>query len=204
MRRILMAILMAVSLGGCVRPAPPSKTTAALVKDAAVAPPPVVAEEARFRLTGGIVPHDAQEVAQFLSAVYQGGGRHAILEIDSPGGRADVAREIGHLLGEAARGGLVVDCLVDGHAASAAFYVLQSCPPGRRAMTAPSISATDDVAFENFRAAMRAEAAAWATHCAARLKVTRKDYDERTRAGRQWFMTAAQAVEYGAVDVVLP
>jgi ATP-dependent protease ClpP protease subunit len=210
----LLALLL--TLGGCGHKAVASPQAPAVAAEAAVTPPPTPANDVpRFRLYGQLGDQDVIQVATFFGTALAAGQRRVTFEIDSPGGRADAGREIGRLLEAATAAGVGVTCLVDGHASSAAFYVLQSCPAGRRWMTSRSVlmthepmgtiqvSATDDVAFENTREALRAEAVAWATHCVARLKVTRAEYDRRTRAGREWFFTAPEALAAGAVDRVV-
>jgi ATP-dependent protease ClpP protease subunit len=130
---------------------------------------------------------------------------YVVLVIDSPGGLLGAAREISRII-ESHPQRLV--CLVDGLAASGAYYLLQSCQ--MRLMTHRSnlmlheaFSASNvDSATENDREALRAINLAMSYQQCHRLKMKLDDCRARY-SGREWWLTADKALEAGAVDGVV-
>jgi ATP-dependent protease ClpP protease subunit len=174
----------------------------------APAPAPVVA---RIHLTGPISDQMAAAFEQALAGATEHAAVAVLIVIDSPGGEVDAGRRISR---DIENSPVPVTCVVDGEADSMAFYVLQSCSV--RAMTARSVLMTHEVVqlivgpvlftaeeLENLVAATRAESEALFHHCSSRLRVSPAEYKRRTRRGRRWWMTAAEALRVGAVDEVL-
>lgn len=104
-----------------------------------------------------------------------------------------------------------VRCVVRNFAASGAFGVLQACKErvmarGARLMTHQPrvfVSVPLDLPLANYVAGEVAKNTdTWNRLCAARLRVTPAEYAARV-AGKDWAMTADEALSVGAVDSVL-
>lgn len=167
------------------------------------------------------VPHSAllgdvmeQDVAMMAALVQEAVEAHAprlVLRLDTPGGDVDVARRIAYLMDVARDHGVRVDCVVDGHAWSAGFYILQMCD--RRFMTKRSVLMTHNpravggpdggVEADNVQKLMTAETFAWAEGAGARLTTSLEEYRQRTADGRMWTFTWGEALQAHAVDAVI-
>ena len=126
---------------------------------------------------------------------------YVVLVIDSPGGFLGSAREISRII-ESHPQRLV--CLVDGLAASGAYYLLQSCQ--MRLMTHRSnlmlheaFGAKADADSESEKAALTAINLAMSYQQCHRLKIKTTECHARY-SGREWWLTADKALEVGAVD----
>lgn len=135
-----------------------------------------------------------------------------VLEINSPGG--DV--EWGFRLAKAIeRTPQPVICVVDGMAASMAFYILQSCTT--RVMTERSVlmahepwSAAIVMGQEkdwekvatNTVATLKALGRAICRHMARRMNISYDGFLAMVADGREWWMDMTEASKYGAVDEV--
>lgn len=168
--------------------------------------PPSEPGRADYYLTGEI---DEQSDG-LLNVLARADGRPLLIEIDSPGGVADEGVLI-HKILRAARSPSV--CLVNGRAASAAFMVLQGCT--RRAMTSTSYLFTHEpsIVFSEgasltpammqfAHASLSATSERMAAILAGRMGMSVADYKKRV-AGEGWNMTADQAIEANAIDVVV-
>lgn len=127
--------------------------------------------------------------------------------IDSPGGSVFDGIKLARAMETSE---VPVVCIVDGMAASMAFYLLQSC--GIRMMTKRSVLMAHQVSagvgtLDPQTAASAAEALkaideSMAEHAAARMKISVKEFLQRTHA-LEWWFNWRDATKYGAVDEVL-
>ncbi len=132
-----------------------------------------------------------------------------VLVLDSPGGVLHEARGMARVVETAPA---PVACVADGLAASAAFYLLQACP--LRAMTERSQLLVHEAygsrsgrsgtrELESELEAMRSVNQAMAAHQCRRLTMTLAECQARY-AQRDWWVLPAEALEVGAVDLVVP
>jgi ATP-dependent Clp protease protease subunit len=129
------------------------------------------------------------------------------LEIDSEGGEVDA----GFALTKAIEASPVpVICIVDGQAASMAFYVLQSCDV--RAMTPRSslmmhqVTLIGAIKASNIKALQKqidTYNKAMVGQCAAKMKLTSAQISAKIADG-DWWMGTDEALEVGAIDSVVP
>lgn len=134
-----------------------------------------------------------------------------IVVINSPGGDWQASEAINLLFQTA---DIPIHCVVDGTAASGAFWILEGCK--QRAMTIESKLMTHEAAISAKPGARftRKDLLTIAKHIedlnlimvksiVQRLSITEKQYLERIGQG-DWVMNPAEALEVGAVDVVVP
>lgn len=207
-------LLTLVFLWGCNHVAPgwtQPVTVAAPVVEAAPPPdagppPPLVVS-----IVGEVDESDPQLIRALLVQTEAHHGDRAVVLLDTPGGLAQAAHEVARLMDQARRHGIRVDCVVDGQADSAGFYILQACH--RRFMTKRSVLATHrpsvvgEVKPEeqaNVDRQIEARSRAFAEHCAARLTVTFEEYQARTAGNQEWWLAWPEALAAGAVDRVVP
>jgi len=129
------------------------------------------------------------------------------VEINSEGGEV----EAGFALAKAIEASPVpVICIVDGQAASMAFYILQSCDV--RAMTPRSSLMMHQVTLVGAMKASTIKALqkqidtynkAMVGQCAAKMKLPATEIADKIAAG-DWWMAADEALEVGAVDSIIP
>lgn len=133
----------------------------------------------------------------------------AVIQIDSPGGLLHESRALARAIEMSP---VPVICVVDGLAASGAYYLLQSCPV--RLMTTrsalmvheayrggpPTIPELED---EKEKVALRAVNEAMVVQQCGRLSITAAECVERYR-GREWWMLPDDAVQMGAVEAIVP
>lgn len=130
-----------------------------------------------------------------------------IIEINSGGGDFDSGFVISKIIETSP---IPVMCIVDGEAASMAFYILQSCQI--RAMTDRStlmwhsvslvgggVNSTNIESLGNRIAAMNRASAA---HVAKRMNISKETVADKIK-NHDWWMAADEALLIGAVDVVI-
>jgi ATP-dependent protease ClpP protease subunit len=153
-------------------------------------------------LAGPIVEEMVPYVAEYLAAT-----TYPVIYIDSPGGSMNASLEIA--AGIQAHGN--VKCIVRGLAGSGAFGVLQACrqrvvAKSSRLMTHQprvGVNVPLDLNLANFVASeVLKSTLRWNSVCASRLKMTPVEYAARVN-GKDWLMTADEAVAVGAADSVL-
>lgn len=203
----VLALLMSFLLA-CV-PIPP------VAASEAVAPPPapkVKASDAydgiyQFRLWGSIGKGSGMRFLQAFVKAQAEEPDIIVVELNTTGGDVDEGFQIAKAIEDSA---VPVICIVDYEALSMGFYILQSCP--RRLMTTRSrlmvhdpglmlpaqrLTPADAKAYlaqlESLRVGMNHH---WSKH----LKMDLKTFERKMRAKGDWYMTAAQAKELGAVD----
>ncbi len=161
------------------------------------------ASNEKFYLVGPLTPSIVPYVLEFLKNT-----PYPEIVINGPGGNLDSAVEIS----EAIKAKKNVTCTVRGFAASGHFAILEACRTRR--MTSKSILLThapkvafpgylDELGVADVLNETRKTTREWAERCRARLRVTREQYDAKTR-GTDWRMNAQEAYDVGAVDIVLP
>jgi ATP-dependent protease ClpP protease subunit len=164
------------------------------------------------RLSGEVTVDSVNSTIRWLNAVGQTKAEFAMLEINSAGGSFEGGVELARAI-EISHAKVV--CVVDGQAASAAFYILQACDI--RVMTKRSSLTTHDP-FTMFVGAqrmtrqealneaedLRVTTRRFTEHVLRRMKVTYKQYRARVSNGRDWHMDWEDAKRFGAVDVVSP
>lgn len=131
-----------------------------------------------------------------------------ILEINSPGGGTEAGFKMMKVIEDSP---IPVVCVVDEHAYSMAFRILQSCT--LRFMTRRAQIMTHDTYFESVsgpatRTSLRLllkqldnDHLAETEHYCRRLKVSLKECREKSE--REWWMTQQEALKVGAVDGVV-
>ncbi len=155
-----------------------------------------------FYLSGPLNTEQAVYVTDWLQSV----GPHPVILINSLGGDLEASVKIASAI--SAKGD--VTCVVRGRAASGAFAVLQACV--YRVMTMSSTLGTHEPSRMLSGLFNRQDllkglteligmAEAWNAICRRKLKLLPDEYTARVY-GRDWNMTAAEALEVGAVDRV--
>jgi ATP-dependent protease ClpP protease subunit len=129
---------------------------------------------------------------------------YVLLVIDSPGGLLSASRDMARIIESHPQR---LACIVDGVAASGAYYILQSC--SMRMMTSRSNLMLHE-AFSggapqtaNEAAALMAINASMAYQQCHRLKMSVGDCHARYSGGREWWMTPEQALAAGAIDTIV-
>jgi ATP-dependent protease ClpP protease subunit len=166
----------------------------------------------RISLVGAI---DEDSVAAALTALRAVAKEHpeaVVFEIDSPGGEVGAGLQLAKALEDYP---VRLICVVDGDAASMAFYLLQSCP--LRLMTKRSSlmmhrpylvlnkspDQIDDVDKANIEARMNVLAAAMFEHYAARMGSTPENLALKVPGKKMWWMGWSEGVCSNAVDGVV-
>lgn len=195
--RLLSPLLLLVTV---VAPASPPATEEAPKKAnpvAIVALDGEVNEESVTELMGNMLEARNHEAKAIL------------LEINSPGGSVYAGMKLAKVIEMFGLSGTPVTCVVDGVAASMAFYILQACQA--RIMTdrsilmahepsmSPGSAKADDLKTGSDVLVKLGHA--MAHHEARRMKVTVEQFEERIK-GKDWYMTDDDATEVGAVDKV--
>ncbi len=161
-------------------------------------------------LRGDVSPATIHHAVEFIRQANARHVRAIVLEINSPGGSVDD----GFLLAKAIESSdAPVMCVVDGEAASMAFYILQSC--ASRLMTFRSVLMAHDVRLEgppskqtetdlkNELDEVRAFSRAYAEQVSRRMGMSYQNYSRRVAHGRDWYMHYGQALKVHAVDQVV-
>lgn len=177
-------------------------------------PPLLSSRPPRMQLYGTIDATDIERAMKVVASAIDAKSRIVTIQINSPGGGYGSTVAIMAVMGKArAEWGMRFDCVVDGEGGSGAFIILQECD--RRYMTKRSTLMTHMPAYEetadvslidslNHKDDVNATAVAVAEHCRRKLKnVSLATYMEKTADHRQWWFTWEQALEIGAVDMVV-
>lgn len=161
----------------------------------------------RISLTGSITPATVTATIKALEEVAKKKPNGIVLEINSGGGDYDS----GFLLSKAIeRTPIPVTCIVDGDAASMAFFILQSCD--KRVATPRSVLMIHEVSWtgavktsgiDSVAGFIRTQNEAMLAHCAAKLKIS-KDALAKAITGKDWFLTPDEALAIGAIDEIVP
>lgn len=130
-----------------------------------------------------------------------------LLVIDSPGGSLSAAQRA---IRDIDTSDIPVDCIADGEAASAAFYMLQSCRT--RGITSKSTllfheAHIAELGLQHVRErdlrdllhAMETANKAMIEYCSARMGLNPQAVRDQLAAG-DWWMTAPEGLQAGAVD----
>lgn len=145
-----------------------------------------------------------------MDAATEEGAKAIVIEFNTPGGEVDS----GFLLAKAIENSRVpVVCVVDGLAASMGMYLLQSCHV--RAMTKRSslmiheaaVGAQSfygpEVKWRSIAEELKRTNRAMAEHLAHRMTVSADEILIRIVGGLQWWLDWKDAVNFGAVDLVV-
>lgn len=134
-----------------------------------------------------------------------------IIEIDSGGGSYPAGFRISKAI-EAAP--FPVYCVVDGMAASMAYYILQSCDFRymtkrstlmiHQVLSSEKISNLSPEEIQNVANEASAFSYAIVQHEVAKMKIKAPELIKRTIGPIQWWLTWKDALKYGAVDDVVP
>jgi ATP-dependent protease ClpP protease subunit len=171
-------------------------------------PPPSNAND--LQLVGEITKDEADVFVARLAGANP--DREILVHLNTPGGDLSAALVIAQALESTSQRGGHIRCLVDGHAASAGLYVLESCP--RREMTARSLlmahepwmpinGPVDLTVAALIHDRLVADRLLYASQCVARMRISLADFLKRID-GREWWLGPAEALELGAVDAVVP
>jgi len=131
-----------------------------------------------------------------------------IIDINSGGGEFDAGFRIVKAI---ERSSIPIICVVDGDAASMAFYILQSC--GQRVMTARStlmwhgvslvgMDRINMVSLPNLKNRLETMNLAALAHVSKKLKIPAAEVAKKIEHG-DWWMAGAEALDVGAVDMVI-
>ncbi len=155
------------------------------------------------------VTEDSVEAAvASIQAANDAGAKFILMEINSPGGSVNE----GFKLAKAIEGSRApVTCLVDGLAASMSHYILQSCR--WRGLTRRSTLMLHDAAvygefggqsrqWSNIAERLRVLSEALAQHQCARVRLPFEACRSRFSDGREWWVTADEALTLGLVDFI--
>lgn len=198
-------VVLALLFAGCAEAAARPN----LVNDIPVyTPPSVTAVNAPgiYHFDGEIDELSTSRLGEFLASQKQNGLKAVTIYINSPGGQVFAGMDMVRRMEDS---GLQTRCVVDGLAASMAFYMLQGCD--KREMTKRSILMAHEPSgtvggpgweHENAARFLRALAHAMAEHCAARMKVSVDEYEQRISGGREWYFSIKDALGFGAIDAV--
>jgi ATP-dependent protease ClpP protease subunit len=155
----------------------------------------------------GAINSSLAEVGNGIIAAYKAGHKEVVLRIDSLGGSVSAGEAFSRLI---ERVPMNVICVVDGQAASMAFYILQSCDV--RVMTTrsmllihePSMAGVSGNQHELRRAAEYLEILAdrMATHESSRLFISKEELVKKIH-DRDWTLLPTEAMEIGAIDQVI-
>lgn len=151
---------------------------------------------------------DAESVKVTIALLDQLKSAEAIIiEINSDGGSVDEGFKLARAIEQSP---VPVICIVDGTAASEAFFLLQSCHT--RLMTArsrlmahepmlllPAQTRVTRTLLEMMRKDQATAASAWTAHAGRRLTIPLKEFRQRIRHS-DWWMTVDVAKKIGAID----
>lgn len=162
-----------------------------------------------MKLDGVITERSVAPMIEVIQAVNSTSNPISLIriDIDSPGGEVDA----GFALSKAIEKSTVpVVCVVDGHAASMAFYVLQSChvrlATPRSALMMHEVTMFGAIRSSNIeylRRQMEVYNAGMVGHCAAKMKLTEAEVADKIKHG-DWWLNPKEAVEIGAIDKIVP
>lgn len=161
-----------------------------------------------IHFNGEVNDNSVNEATAAMDAAVKAGAKFLLVEINSPGGNV----ESGFGFVKAIESSPVpVICVVDGAGMSMAFAVLQSCHTRFATYRSvllihkPKIGGMfggDDHSFENLADYLRALSEAMVQQCAHRMTIPIEEVRKRIDHN-DWFMTAAEALQVGAVDGVV-
>jgi ATP-dependent protease ClpP protease subunit len=164
----------------------------------------------RIEYDGEITEGGADKAIAAIDAANAAGAKAILLEVDSGGGDVDQGFR---LVKAIERSAAPVTCMVDGTAASEAFYILQSCSV--RLMTRRSLLMAHEPmlvdkattvfprsTIEAMEARQAQVADAWTGYAGRKLKMGVASFRKKIR-GRDWWIGASEALAAGAVDALV-
>lgn len=162
-------------------------------------------------VTGMITDESVEATQAALADALVSGAESIVFIIDSGGGNVEAGERLAR---DIERTQVPVTCIVDGEAASMAFYLLQSCPTRLATlrsklmvhepfMVVQAIVHLKDV--EAMLADMRKMVDEVGRHCSSRMNITYDEYSTRVLAAEKetWWMTPAEALAVHALDRVV-
>lgn len=155
---------------------------------------------------------DAASVAAlgaYIARANAAGADAIVIRIDSPGGIVPEGMRLAKAIEDSRA---PVYCIVDGMAASMAFYILQSC--NHRIMTRrsslmvhePSTVRDQRGNWQDFMAIvvyLRTLGNGMASHECRRLVISQEDCESHFQLGQEWWLGWMDALKVGAVDTVI-
>jgi ATP-dependent Clp protease protease subunit len=159
------------------------------------------------RFDATISDSSAERLSTILSEAKKADAKSVLLVINSGGGSVDAGMKIVRDMEDSP---VPVYCVVDGEAASMAFYILQSCKVRimlrRSRLMAHEPYASTGVSGNRFEFASYADyfrvlALSMAEHESHRLRISLEEFLKRTE-NKDWWMAWEDAVKVGAVDEV--
>lgn len=163
---------------------------------------------AHIKFVGSVGANDGKRIVQAFVEAQEEKPEIIVFEMNTTGGNVDE----GFLISKAIEESTVpVICVVDGEALSMGFYILQSCP--RRVMTNRSRLMVHDAGLvlpggtrltpalaRNYLRQLDSLVEGMDQHWGKRLKMDLKKFKQTMAAKGDWWMTAKQAEEIGAID----
>lgn len=126
-----------------------------------------------------------------------------VLEIDSPGGEVDIGFQLAKAIEDSK---IPIVCAVDGEAASMAFFILQSCAvrvaTPRSKLMIHGVTIVAPVTQQNLPGLAKLIEVyneMLIQHIVPRMKLPEAEIRKKMDEG-DWWMTAAEGVEFGALD----
>lgn len=162
----------------------------------------------KYRFSDHVDDKSTKRAIDWIKAANEAGADAILFEINSGGGSVPAGFELARAIEDS---DAPVTCVVDGDAASMAFYLLQSCE--KRMMTKRSRLMAHEPSLGGFMGGnpnnwqsltdnLKTTAETMAYWCWHRLKISRKAYDEKTTGGKQWWFLSDEAKKVGAVDEI--
>ena len=158
-------------------------------------------------LTGEINKESALETEAAFKRAETDHADAIILAINSPGGSVPA----GFLISQTIESSKIrVACVVDGVAASMAFFILESCPlriqTKRSLLMVHEASISSEMSgqtteFENTYKQLRALNWAMVEHYAHRMKLSPKQIFKKISGGKEWWINWRESVDVGAIDI---
>lgn len=161
-----------------------------------------------LRFNDEVSEDSAEATAKWMRDMVDDNAEALIIEWNSPGGSVGAGFELAKSIENSP---VPVICVVDGMAASMAFYILQSCDV--RAMTRRSVMMAHEPSiggaisgtpneFAAIAEMMIAMRDAMVQHMVARMNCTAAEMHRRIDGGQQWWFGYKDAWKYRAVDLV--
>lgn len=162
-----------------------------------------------YKLRDAITSDSAQEAMDWIEAAEKAKADYFILELNTPGGSVYDGLELSKRIEEAK---IPVAVIVDGMAASMGAFITQAAP--LRFMTLrstmmfhePSLSGMlqgNPNDFESVTEMLKSLSRALALFCQHKLTISLEEYHAKTDGGKQWWLSADEALQVNAVDGIV-
>lgn len=154
-----------------------------------------------------VTDESAGIMVEIIEVANEAGLDAVVIEFDTPGGSVDAGIKLGKAIEQSKTD---VICIVDGMAASMGMYLLQSCH--ERIMTPRSLLMAHqpwmmgmggERDFDNGSKMLSALGKALSEHICAKVKLPQAECKAKFDNGKEWWLTHQEALQVGAVDLVV-